>query len=130
MFDEIELRDNADTRPPTSETGLAQIRDRDSQEKDAPTLAGSEDAINVSREIDGTEGGPRRRKTGISDMPTEADDATSSTSNGKPVFTVASQLRATIFNSYINFLFVLVPVGSMFNPSVFNESTTNRAQLL
>lgn len=91
--------------------------DRDSQEKDAPTLAGSEDAINISRDIDGEEGGPRRRKTGLSGAPTEGDDAASSVSSGKPVFTVASQLRATIFNSWINVLFILVPVGSKFNLS-------------
>jgi Ca2+:H+ antiporter len=91
--------------------------DRNSQEKDAPTLAGSEDAINISRDIDGEEGGPRRRKTGLSGAPTEADDAASSASNGKPVYTVAGQLRA-IFGSPVNILLVLVPVGSMFNSSL------------
>ncbi|KUL89968.1 hypothetical protein ZTR_02955 [Talaromyces verruculosus] len=91
-----------------------QTGDRDSQEKDAPTLAGSEDAINVSRDIDGEDGGPRRRKTGLSGAPTEADDAASSASDGKPVFTVAGQLRA-IFGSPINVLLVLVPVGIALN---------------
>jgi Ca2+:H+ antiporter len=120
-----ELRDHADT----SATGL-RTGDRDSQEKDAPTLAGSEDAINISRDLDGEEGQPRRRKTGLSGAPTEADDTASSANDGKPVFTVASQLRATIFNSWINFLFILVPVGSMFKFVFCHESTTNRAQLL
>ncbi|KAE8554803.1 hypothetical protein TMatcc_005656 [Talaromyces marneffei ATCC 18224] len=95
--------------------GSSSTGDRDSQEKDLPTLAGSEDAINVSRDINGEEGVPRRRKTGISEAPTEADDPASSSSNGKPRFTVASQLRATIFNSYINVLLVLVPVGIALN---------------
>lgn len=100
----------------TDISAAGQTGDRDSQEKDTPTLAGSEDAINVSRDIDGEESGPRRRKTGLSGAPTEADDAASSASDGKPVFTVAGQLRA-IFGSPINILLVLVPVGSMFNPS-------------
>lgn len=112
-FQQEKSKDDADMSA-TGQTG-----DRDSQEKDAPTLAGSEDAINVSRDIDGEESGPRRRKTGLSNPPTEADDTASSASSGKPVFTVASQLRATILNSWINLLLVLVPVGSTFDPTVF-----------
>lgn len=92
-----------------------QSDDRNSQERDAPTSAGSEDAINVSRGLDGEGAGPRRRKTELSGAPTEADDSASSVNNGKPNFTVASQLRATIFNSWINVLLVLVPVGIALN---------------
>ncbi|EED21985.1 conserved hypothetical protein [Talaromyces stipitatus ATCC 10500] len=97
--------------------GPPHFADPESQEKDSPpTLAGSEDAINVSRDIDGEDDGPRRRKTTTSDAPTVADDAASGESgNGKPKFTVASQLRATVFNSWINLLLFLVPVGIALN---------------
>lgn len=116
----IELKDRADTWPTTSATALSsQGEDGKSREKDVPGTSDSQDPINVSRDIDTEDGVPRRRKTGISSAPTEDDDAKtagSTGSRGKPVFTVGSQLRATIFNSWINLLLFCVPAGSAFQP--------------
>lgn len=83
----------------------------------------SQEPINVSRDLDlgeetsnSNSAKPRKRKMwkfGRHSDDKAPEDSKSMT--GKPVFTVASQLRATIFNSWINVLIVAAPVGSMLN---------------
>lgn len=78
-------------------------------------LASSQDPINRGVEDD-TDGQPRRRKTTPNSegetlaAPYEKDVEED---EHKPHFTVGGQLRATVFNSWINVLLVCVPVGSM-----------------
>jgi Ca2+:H+ antiporter len=79
-------------------------------------MASSQDPINRGLDDD-SENQPRRRKTTPNSdgetlaAPYEKDIEDD---ENKPHFTVGSQLRATIFNSWINVLLVCVPVGSMF----------------
>lgn len=87
----------------------------------------SETPINVPRELPleadengrpGEEGNPRNRKdrgflgkfkSSTSEGTQEPDE---SKDRDKPKFTLASQLRATILNSWINVLIIAAPVGS------------------
>lgn len=83
-------------------------------------IASSQDPITRGIEDD-TDGQPRRRKntpnsegeTLAAEKDIEEDD------EHKPHFTVGGQLRATVFNSWINVLLVCVPVGSMFSLPFF-----------
>lgn len=113
----------------TWSTGISRNSEAGSHDKDAPTLAGSEDAINVSNNSDGPDAATRMRKTrsNTSQTPRESDSASArnSTVDG-PKFTVGNQLRSTIFNSWINILLILVPVGSMFWCSPFKMLKIHR----
>lgn len=95
----------------------------------------SETPLNGPREqpLDAEESGkPRNRKgrgflgkfkTSASEQQ-ESDDSKSPEQKHK--FTVASQLRATILNSWINVLLIAVPVGSMFSLLVGYAVHANR----
>jgi Ca2+:H+ antiporter len=110
--------DRADTLPPDSASTDrthaqgASVEDRELSQQ--PTQ--SQDPINISR--DATDG-PRRRKfmglfkSGQGDENTLSATETEKSKSGKPTFTVGSQLKATVFNSWINILLVAAPVGSM-----------------
>ena len=86
------------------------------------SMISSTEPINVSsRDTDASLAGlnkPRRRRTqnmdesadGSSDMVPDVENE----SIKKPRFTVASQLRATLLNSWINILLVAAPVGSKY----------------
>lgn len=101
----------------------------------------SEAPINIPRELpfevdgngkpvqDGGNGKPRNRKekgflgrfksSTASEGTQEAAEGDESKSvREKPNFTFASQIRATILNSWINVLIVAAPVGSMYRPGV------------
>ncbi|CAG7994794.1 unnamed protein product [Penicillium olsonii] len=77
----------------------------------------SHDPINVSRGLDESEesGVPRQRKGGFlgkfSHGDDTSDDDKKSSLSETQKFTLASQLRATILNSWINILLVAAPVG-------------------
>jgi len=87
-----------------------------------PSMA-SQDPINVSRGLDaetGESGLPRQRKGGFLGKFRHHDDGLDEDkkSLSEPQqFTLASQLRATILNSWINVLLIAAPVGSMYCPS-------------
>jgi Ca2+:H+ antiporter len=80
----------------------------------------SHDPINVSRGTDseaGDAGLPRQRKGGFLGKFRHHDEGVTEDkkSLSEPQkFTLASQLRATILNSWINVLMIAAPVGSMF----------------
>jgi Ca2+:H+ antiporter len=116
----LQTGERADTWPTTSAPvpSSSQTQEGSIQEKHILEPAGSQDPINISRSIDGdnTEDGTARRRkpTTTSLSETTRTKSVDSGKSAKPVFTVASQLRATILNSWINVLFICVPVGSMF----------------
>lgn len=99
----------------------------------------SEAPINIPRELPfevDEDGRPRNRKEkgflGKFKTSSESQGPDDSKSLDKqPKFTVASQLRATVLNSWINVLIVAAPVGSMFFFSffVFPESCGIHANL-
>lgn len=121
--------EHSDTFPPESAGS-------DGQHTNGPDPSmQSEAPINIPRElpfdvdgngrpVDGENGKPRNRKEkGFlgrfkSSTPSEGtgtQEPDENKSAEKPKFTVASQLRATIFNSWINVLIIAAPVGSMFS---------------
>ncbi|OKL60913.1 hypothetical protein UA08_03561 [Talaromyces atroroseus] len=129
----LQAGDRADTWPTTSAPlpSSSQTQEGSIQEKHALEPAGSQDPINVSRGIDGdnSEDGATRRRKQTSTSLTDRDDLTTTKSvdsgkSEKPVFTVGSQLRATILNSWINVLLVCVPVGSTVALNYTNVSRT------
>lgn len=125
----------ADTWPATSASApsSSQTQERSVEEKDVTESNGSQDPISIDGDNSNDEG-PRRRKTATPSSLTEEDGlrkTKSSRSNTtvKPVFTVGSQLRATIFNSWINILLVCVPAGStkdILRSTLQNKQYTNR----
>lgn len=89
--------------------------------------AQSTDPINVSANGNNVDefglGRPRKRNNLLGYFGRQAPDATvpddSASSIGKQKFTPMSQLKATLFNSWINILLLAVPVGSkLFKVSV------------
>ena len=86
-----------------------------------PPAMESQDPINVSssRGLDlesEIEGKPRNRKFLDKFRRSSSDEPDDVKNLDEPKFTVASQLRATILNSWINILMIAAPVGSMFIP--------------
>ncbi|CRG90611.1 Vacuolar calcium ion transporter [Talaromyces islandicus] len=80
-------------------------------------MASSQDPINRGLDDDNDNQPRRRKNTPNSDgetltTPYEKDDEDD---GHKPHFTVGGQLRATVFNSWINVLLVCVPVGIALN---------------
>lgn len=118
--------EHSDTLPPESAGS-------DGQKTTGPDPSVQSDApINIPRElpfevdgdgrpVDEGNGKPRNRKekgflgrfkSSTSEGTQERDDSKSV--EKQPKFTVASQIRATVFNSWINVLIIAAPVGSMF----------------
>lgn len=89
-------------------------------DRNAPPTAASQDPINVSSarglDLESETGGQARKRGkflpnfGRSSGETEPEDVKDLEG---PRFTVASQLRATVLNSWINVLIIAAPVGSM-----------------
>ncbi|KAL2221648.1 sodium/calcium transporter [Thermoascus aurantiacus ATCC 26904] len=82
----------------------------------------SNEPINVSQGKDDADGnGPRQRRGPLAKlMHRNDDDVTltlmdSKSDQGKQQFTVVGQLKATLFNSWINILLVAAPVGIIVN---------------
>jgi Ca2+:H+ antiporter len=106
--------------PSSSSTDHARTIDESIEEADAPEKPiRSNEPINVSQEAGGAnEDKPRQRRKflGMSRTPSQNDDETEKPVENKQKFTVVGQLKATIFNSWINILLIAVPVGSTRNP--------------
>lgn len=99
---EIGGPEHADTFPPESAGS-----DQYTNGPEPSTL--SQEPINVSSGVEESDK-PRKRgfiKFGRSETPTEPDDE----KREAPKFTIASQLRATILNSWINVLILAAPAG-------------------
>ncbi|PYH88600.1 Calcium/proton exchanger [Aspergillus ellipticus CBS 707.79] len=120
MTDGLTGPDHADTFPPQS-AGTDQVARTDSTDK-ADQSMHSHDPINVPRPDEGEalDGRPRKRKTTtmFGGGPDE-EDGQSVASSDKPMpkrkFTAMGQLKATLFNSWINVLLVAAPVGIALN---------------
>jgi Ca2+:H+ antiporter len=117
--------EHADTFPPES-SGTDGLHRAESAEKSEPEPSmRSHEPINVSNhegqdEIPG--GKPRKRKTFMSGYGSRSEDgdAPSSVEEGKDVpdkqkFTAVGQLKATLFNSWMNLLLIAAPVGIALN---------------
>lgn len=76
----------------------------------------SNEPINVSQaKDDPDEGGPRQRKAVAKSIRNDDDTLTGKSresTEDKQQFTVVGQLKATLFNSWVNILLVMAPVGS------------------
>lgn len=114
--------EHADTFPPES-SGTDGLHRAESAEKSEPEPSmRSHEPINVSNQEgqdEIPEGKPRKRKTFMSGYGSRSEDgdALSSMEEGKDVpdkqkFTAVGQLKATLFNSWINLLLIAAPVGS------------------
>jgi Ca2+:H+ antiporter len=112
--------EHSDTFPPES-SGADQVARVDSAEKTFPAPSThSNEPINVSGQVGPDEdqmGMPRKRKTFMSGFGGKSvDEETDSNSPkdvpDKPKFTAMGQIKATIFNSWINVLLFAAPVGS------------------
>lgn len=129
-------------RPGTALTaessGLGTGMDKNEQEHETPEPSmRSHDPINVSFEdggkdgAQGEQGRPRKRRTLLGkfgERPDDYDEEAASTSTDqaadmpdKQKFTVAGQLKATVFNSWINIFILAAPVGSEYcGPTFFS----------
>ncbi|GFF66724.1 vacuolar calcium ion transporter [Aspergillus lentulus] len=117
--------EHADTFPPES-SGTDGLHRAESAEKSEPEPSmRSHEPINVSNQEgqdETPEGKPRKRKTFMSGYGSRSEDgdALSSMEEGKDVpdkqkFTAIGQLKATLFNSWINLLLIAAPVGIALN---------------
>lgn len=84
-----------------------------------PDSIASGKPLNASTARDGEASKPRlRNKFGLGKSRDEeqgGEEDVEKFGSSEPRFTLASQLRATIFNSWINILFLAAPAGSMFS---------------
>lgn len=127
-------------RPGTALTaessGVGMSMDKNEQEHEPPEPSTrSHDPINVSFKDDGKgvvqgeQGKPRKRRTLLGkfgDRPDDYDEEAASISTDpadmldKQQFTAAGQLKATIFNSWMNIFILAAPVGSEYcDPSFY-----------
>lgn len=99
--------------PPSSSSDQTRAVDGSIEERDAPSQTTPNEPISTSQDArHSVEGGPRQRKK-TSDTPPQNDDEEEQKSvSDKQKFTVVGQLKATIFNSWINVLLVAAPIGS------------------
>lgn len=119
MTDGLVGPEHADSFPPQS-AGTDLVGRTDSNDKAGtdPSMH-SQVPINVPRQDEPDDlQGPRKRRTFLSNTFKPEDDQLT-TDSGKPIakkhkFTVMGQLKATIFNSWINVLLVAAPVGSKY----------------
>ncbi|EHA19964.1 hypothetical protein ASPNIDRAFT_39382 [Aspergillus niger ATCC 1015] len=120
MTDGLVGPEHADSFPPQS-AGTDLVGRTDSNDKAGtnPSMH-SQVPINVPRQDEPDDlQGPRKRRTFLSNTFKPEDDQLT-TDSGKPIakkhkFTVMGQLKATIFNSWINVLLVAAPVGIALN---------------
>ncbi|KAF7155098.1 hypothetical protein CNMCM5623_005306 [Aspergillus felis] len=116
--------EHADTFPPES-SGTDGLHRTESGEKSAEPSMRSHDPINVTNQEgqdEIPEGKPRKRKTLLSGYGSRSEDgeAVSSVEEvkdepDKQKFTAVGQLKATIFNSWMNVLLIAAPVGIALN---------------
>lgn len=120
MTDGLAGPDHADTFPPES-SGTDGLHRTESAAKSEPEPSTrSHEPINVSNQEGQNEipeGKPRKRKTFMNSYGSRSEDGDLSVEEGKDVpdkqkFTAVGQIKATIFNSWINVLLVAAPVGS------------------
>ncbi|PWY82174.1 Ca2+/H+ antiporter VCX1 [Aspergillus heteromorphus CBS 117.55] len=116
MTDGLTGPEHSDTLPPQS-AGTDQVTRIESDKPD-PSMH-SRDPINVPRADEDTlDGRPRKRKT-LNSMFGPTEDDRSMTDSSKPMpkrkFTAMGQLKATLFNSWINVLLFAAPVGIALN---------------
>ncbi|KAL1986353.1 hypothetical protein VTN96DRAFT_6585 [Rasamsonia emersonii] len=102
--------------PPSSSSDQTRAVDGSIEERDAPSQTTPNEPISTSQDArHSVEGGPRQRKK-TSDTPPQNDDEEEQKSvSDKQKFTVVGQLKATIFNSWINVLLVAAPIGIIVN---------------
>ncbi|GKZ20413.1 hypothetical protein AbraIFM66951_002731 [Aspergillus brasiliensis] len=120
MTDGLVGPEHADSFPPESaDTDFVGRTDSNDKVGTDPSMH-SQVPINVPRQDEPDDlQGPRKRRTFLSNTFRPEDDQLS-THSGKPMpkkhhFTVMGQLKATIFNSWINVLLVAAPVGIALN---------------
>ncbi|PKX98463.1 putative sodium/calcium transporter [Aspergillus novofumigatus IBT 16806] len=126
MTDGLAGPEHADTFPPES-SGTDGLHRAESAEKSEPEPSmRSHEPINVSNQEEEQdeipEGKPRKRKTFMSGYGSRSEDgdAPSSVEGAKDVpdkqkFTAVGQLKATLFNSWMNLLLIAAPVGIALN---------------
>ncbi|KAL4896216.1 sodium/calcium transporter [Aspergillus ambiguus] len=123
MTDGLSGPEHSFSFPPES-SGTDQVSRLESIDRGGPDPSmHSTDPINVSAPDAATEdlpGVPRKRKTTKLDGPSEDDYSVNGASDDKdldtqPKFTVGNQIKATIFNSWINVLILAAPVGIALN---------------
>ncbi|GIJ82607.1 hypothetical protein Asppvi_001116 [Aspergillus pseudoviridinutans] len=124
MTDGLAGPEHADTFPPES-SGTDGLHRTESGEKSAEPSMRSHDPINVTNQEgqdEIPEGKPRKRKTLLSGYGSRSEDgeAVSSVEEAKDEpdkqkFTAVGQLKATIFNSWMNVLLIAAPVGIALN---------------
>ncbi|GFF38968.1 vacuolar calcium ion transporter [Aspergillus udagawae] len=125
MTDGLAGPEHADTFPPES-SGMDGLHRTESGEKSEPEPSmRSHDPINVTKQEgqdEIPEGKPRKRKTFMSGYGSRSEDgeALSSAEEAKDVpdkqkFTAVGQLKATLFNSWMNVLLIAAPVGIALN---------------
>ncbi|KAF7136702.1 hypothetical protein CNMCM5793_006020 [Aspergillus hiratsukae] len=124
MTDGLAGPEHAGTFPPES-SGTDGLHRAESVEKSGPEPSmRSHEPINVSNQEgqdEIPEGKPRKRKTFMNGYGSRSEDGDAlSVEEGKDVpdkqkFTAIGQIKATIFNSWINVLLVAVPVGIALN---------------
>ncbi|KAL1962902.1 hypothetical protein VTN77DRAFT_9080 [Rasamsonia byssochlamydoides] len=104
---------------PLSSMSTAQTRavDGSIEENDAPAQSTrSYEPINISQEAeDSDDGKPRQRKKLLDTPPQNDDDEPEKSVPDKQKFTVVGQLKATIFNSWVNVLLLAAPAGIIVN---------------
>lgn len=116
MTDGLVGPEHADSFPPQSAGTDLVGRDSNDKVGTDPSMH-SQVPINVPRQDEPEDlQGPRKRRTFLSNT-FKPDDDQLTTDSGKPMrkkqkFTVMGQLKATIFNSWINVLLLAAPVGS------------------
>ena len=106
---------------------------RGEKSQDSGTTATSETAVASESVTDGTlenEGKPRRRKTAFTEPSQDGEEEKSTETHrkssslfkkDKQKFTAVGQLKATLLNSWINVLLIMVPVGIAVNYTGINR---------
>ncbi|KAL4958017.1 Sodium/calcium exchanger protein-domain-containing protein [Aspergillus filifer] len=106
-----------DTYPPPGTGTTADSGAAGSMEKAEPEPSMSSRApINVSRGQPSESDGPRQRRGILGGKDSEEQDrSVSDETRPKPKFTFMGQIKATVFNSWINILLLAAPVGIALN---------------
>ena len=118
MTDGLVGPEHSDTFPPESSGTDQVIPDKAGRE---PSIHSNE-PINISAQTGLDEdqmGGPRKRRTfasGFGDKSLDEDMDSNSVKGVKeePKFTAMGQLKATLFNSWVNILLLAAPAGSKY----------------
>lgn len=119
MASDLSGPEHADTFPSTSSAGDQFSRPETGDKSEPVPSTRSFEPINVSssNEVDRDANKPRKRKTFLGKFVNHAEDDEGSSTSHKPMpdkhkFTTMGQLKATVFNSWMNILILAAPVGS------------------